>query len=429
MELGVGAVPRAPLRLGACAAVAEVAVRALRPRGPELQPIAVKPEAYFNAARVREARAYRRGGLALGLVGTGLEAGLLAALARRPPRPPVGLGQQRPVAGGAVAGAALALGLTAAGLPLDAVGHARARRVGLATQGWRGWLADVGRGAAISAPLAAGGGALAVWTLRRWPRRWWLPAAGATVTAGTAAVLAGPVLLDPVFNRFTPLPAGPLRSEVLALGGRAGVALGSVLTVDASRRTTGVNAYVTGLGPTKRVVLYDTLLERFSREEVRLVVAHELAHVRHRDVGRGLSFITLTSPMAMLAVQGLLESRIRGPGERPHPPSAPGPDVLPALVLAIGLVSAVIAPAGNRLSRALERRADRFALDLVRTPDAFVGLERRLVEENLADPAPARWLTALLATHPPGVERIGAALAWARAQPPADAPPAFALAA
>ena len=92
------------------------------------------------------------------------------------------------------------------------------------------------------------------------------------------------MLLAPLFNDFKPLPEGEIRSDVLELAAMARVEVGEVYSVDASRRTTGANAYVTGLGPTKRVVLFDTLLERYSRDEVRIVVAHELAHVRHRDV-------------------------------------------------------------------------------------------------------------------------------------------------
>ena len=92
---------------------------------------------------------------------------------------------------------------------------------------------------------------------------------------------------------------------MLALAQAAGVRVDGVYSVDASRRTTAANAYVTGLGPTKRIVLFDTLLERFSRDEVRVVVAHELAHVRHRDVPRSIVFAAITAPAAMLAVQRL----------------------------------------------------------------------------------------------------------------------------
>src|SRR5205085_6559223 len=126
-----------------------------------------------------------------------------------------------------------------------------------------------------------------------------------TVVVGTIFTALAPVVLDPVFNDFTPLPEGETRSDVLDLAYAAGVRVGEVYSVDASRRTTAANAYVTGLGPTKRVVLFDTLLDRYSRDEVRLVVAHELAHVRHRDVQRSVLYAAIVAPAAALAVQRL----------------------------------------------------------------------------------------------------------------------------
>ena len=161
---------------------------------------------------------------------------------------------------------------------------------------------------------------------------------------------------------------------------------------------------MTGLGPTKRVVLFDTLLDRYSRDEVRVVVAHELAHVRHRDVARGVLYATIVAPAGALAVQRL--SWVLSP-ERGSPAA------LPALALAAALVSAPIGLVGNRLSRALERRADAFSLELSGAPEAFVSFERTIALQNVADLDPPRWVSSLLATHPPTGERIGAALAYA----------------
>src|SRR5207247_5887074 len=191
--------------------------------------------------------------------------------------------------------------------PLAAVGHRRAVAVGLSTQSWRGWAGDLAKSGAIGLTLTGAGSAGAVALMRRFRGRWWLPASGAVAAFGAAMLYAGPVVLDPIFNKFTPLPAGRARSDVLTLAREAGVDVGEVYVVDASRRTTAANAYVTGLGRTKRVVLFDTLLENFSRDEVRLVVAHELAHVHYRDVPRGLLYLALVAPAAMLAVQRLTE--------------------------------------------------------------------------------------------------------------------------
>jgi STE24 endopeptidase len=255
--------------------------------------------------------------------------------------------------------------------------------------------------------LAAGAGAAAVAVERRYPRSWWLPASAGSVLFGTGLAALAPVVLDPLFNDFTPLPEGETRSDVFELAAAAGVKVGEVFSVDASRRTTAANAYVAGLGPTKRVVLFDTLLDRYSRDEVRVVVAHELAHVRNRDVPRGVAYAALVAPAAALAVQRLswVLSPERGTA-----------GALPALALAAVLVGAPTGLIGNRLSRAIERRSDAYSLTLTGAPDAFISFERAIALQNVADLRPPRWLTSLLATHPPTAERIGAAVSYSESE-------------
>jgi STE24 endopeptidase len=253
--------------------------------------------------------------------------------------------------------------------------------------------------------MAAAAGAAVVAATRRYPRYWWAPAASGSVVFGALLAALAPVVLDPLFNDFTALEEGETRSDVLELAAAAGVKVGEVYSVDASRRTTAANAYVTGLGPTKRVVLFDTMLDRYGRDEVRLVVAHELAHVRHRDVARNVAYVAIVAPAMALAVQRLSWALS---------PQRGTPASLPALALAAALVSGPTGLIGNRLSRALERRADQFALELAGAPEAFVSFERAIALQNMADLEPPRWATQLLATHPPTAERIGAAVAFAR---------------
>jgi STE24 endopeptidase len=329
----------------------------------------------------------------------------MVSLARRPP-PALRGPFRRPRAAGAAAGAALSAGVGLATLPLAAVSRRRARAVGLVTQSWSGWAGDVAKSTVLGSGFAAAGAGLLLEGMRRLPRTWWLPGSGVAVGVSAGFMFAGPVVLDPLFNRFDPLPPGPVRDDVLALAERAGVSVGEVYEVDASRRTTAANAYVTGLGGTKRVVLFDTLLERFSRDEANLVVAHELAHVHYRDVSRGLLYMALVAPAALFAAARLTEAL--APRE-----AAPGdPATLPAAALALGVVSTVVSLVANQLSRRMEARADTYALHLTEAPAAFVASERRLVEQNVADPAPPRWLTALLSTHPAPLQRIGAGVAY-----------------
>jgi STE24 endopeptidase len=297
--------------------------------------------------------------------------------------------------------------LTVASLPVGAVMRKRSVEAGLATQSWRGWAEDVGKSSLIGAVLAGAAAPGVLGLMRRGGDRWWVPAAAGSVGLGVVFTLGAPVVVDPIFNSFTRLEPGETRDDVLDLAEAAGVGVQDVYTVDASRRTTAVNAYVTGLGATRRVVLFDTLRASFSRDETRLVVAHELAHVRHRDVPRGLVQMGLAAPAAMLAVARLTR-RLDASVE-------PGPASLPAVALAVGIVGAPVAVVSNKLSRAVERRADAFALDLTHAPEAFTSFEQRIVLANLADPDPPAWFNVLVATHPPAVERIAIARAHAAA--------------
>jgi len=154
------------------------------------------------------------------------------------------------------------------------------------------------------------------------------------------------------------------------------------------------------------VVLFDTLLDRYSRDEIRLVVAHELAHVRHRDVPRSVLYAGIVAPTGALAVQRLSWALSEERGS---------PAALAGIALAAAMVAVPLGMLGNRLSRAVERRADQFSLELAGAPDAFVSFERRIAVQNIADLEPPRWLTALMASHPPTIERIGAAVAFSRA--------------
>jgi STE24 endopeptidase len=306
---------------------------------------------------------------------------------------------RRPVLVGAAAGAALSLTTNVAALPVSAVMRERAIDVGLVTQSWSGWVGDLAKSWTIGALIAAAGGAIVLTLLRRFPRRWWVPAAAIVVLFGAITTYGSPVVLDPLFNRFEPLPPGRTRTDVLELARKAGVDVGDVLVMDASRRTTAANAYVAGLGHTKRVVLYDTLLTGFRPEEIRLVVAHELAHVHHRDVPRGLLYLLLVAPAGMFGVAALTD-RLRG--------GRSGAEAIPAIALALAIVVPVVTSISNGLSRQVEARADSYALQLTQEPESFISFERRVAIRNVAEPDPPEWQVLLFSTHPPVLDRIGA---------------------
>jgi STE24 endopeptidase len=401
---------RLPLAILVAAVAATGATLLLRPRHGLIDPAAASARDYFTPAELEKAREFRATQRALGLGSLGLSGAVLILLvvgAPRPVRRALERAGARPLAGAAAAGAALSLGLAVVGLPLAAVAHERSRDVGLATQDWGPWLGDVGKSTAIGAIFSAGGAVLALLVIRRFPRRWWLPGAAGLVGLSAALVLLSPVVIDPLFNKFEPLPDGRLRSDVLQLARKANVDVGQVYRVDASRRTTATNAYVWGIGKTKRVVIYDTLIKGYPPGQTRSVVAHELSHVKHQDVPRGLLWLAIVAPAGVLVVKLLAERMHRGD-------SLGVPAAVPALALSAAIVSFALGSASNVLSRDVERRADVFALDLTRDPAAFIGLQESLARTNLSDPAPPRLYHLIFGTHPTTMERIGLGLRWAR---------------
>jgi STE24 endopeptidase len=365
----------------------------------------------FTPEQVARGRALRRGVLPLVLAEAAAAFALTAALGLTPAGAAL-------VAGfGAawwarVAGAALTLVLLpfVLGLPFAARGRVVRARFGLVTQGWRGWAVDQLRGLLISVPLLLGA-LFAVYGLAGVTRWWWVWAAlGAAAVTVLLSFLA-PLVLEPLFNRFTPMEPGPLRDALLALAARDGVTVRDVLVADASRRTTALNAYVSGFGRTRRIVAYDTLLTTAEPREVELVVAHELGHVVHRDVARGTLLGALGAGLGVCVLAAVVTWRplldAAGVDRFADPRSA----WLLAAVAALG--GALLGPAGRALSRRVERRADLHALHLTGAPEEFVAMQRRLTVANVADPDPPRLLHLLLSTHPAPAARI----AMARSRP------------
>jgi STE24 endopeptidase len=377
-----------------------------------------EPEAArdFTPAELERARALRRAQWPPALAARAAGPVLLAALGLTPAGAALvaacGGAWWARAAGGAVL---LCLLAEAVALPFAALARRARARFGLVTQGWGGWAADVARGLLAGVPLAVTA-ALAVYGLgRAAPRFWWAWAALAAGAAVAALSWLAPVLLEPLFNRFTPLPDGPLRADLLGLADRAGVRVREVLVADASRRTTALNAYVSGYGRTRRVVVHDTLLTGASPAEVRAVVAHELGHVRHRDTLTGTLAGVLGAAAGVCVLAALLSWRPLLDLSGAH--RATDPRGMASAAACAALLGAVTGPAVRLLGRRAEARADRFALDLTADPCSFVAMQRRLTVANVTDPDPPRALHVLFGTHPTPAARIAAA----RAHPSATA--------
>ncbi|MEZ0070216.1 STE24 endopeptidase [Streptacidiphilus sp. MAP12-20] len=312
----------------------------------------------------------------------------------------------------AVLGAiALLLVMYLLALPVSARMEVVNRRWGLSMRSWRLFAADAAKGFAIGAVLFAGAAVGLYGLMRALPGSWWTYAAAGA--AGLVFLLSFllPVVVEPLFNRFTPLPDGPLRRQLMSLVDASGVRVRDILLTDASRRTTATNAYVSGIGRTRRVVVWDTTVERAAPEEVAAVAAHELGHAARRDVLIG----TLVGSLGTAATVCLIAAALRwGPLLHAAGVSRPADPRSLGLVLALATaIGAAGGPVRLAFSRRVEARADTYALGLTRAPETVVAMQRRLAVLNLADLEPHPLAVLLFGSHPPTLARIAQARAWA----------------
>jgi STE24 endopeptidase len=299
-------------------------------------------------------------------------------------------------------------------LPFGIASHEVSLRYGTSRQGWLGWGGDVLRSLLVSAALTSGLLLVLVGVARRSPRWWFAWAGGAAVLLTFAGSFLYPVVVEPVFNRFTPMAAGPFKESVLKLADREGVRVDDVLVADASRRTTTLNAYVSGFGSTRRVVVYDNLVDQLSAAEARVVVAHELGHARYGDVllGTTLGSVATVGGVALLAL--LLDGRrLRA---RAGVQGAADPAVVVVVLVLVAIGGLAASPVQNTVSRAIEARADRASLQATGAGTTFVRMQRRLALTSLADPTPPRLNQLWFGSHPTVLQRAGLPRALARAE-------------
>ncbi len=293
------------------------------------------------------------------------------------------------------------------GLPFSYyVGFVRQHAYGLSSQTLEKWASDWVKGVLVSGI----GLALVLWIpyvlLRRSPKRWWLYAALATIPVTTAVMVVSPVLVDPLFNQFGPLRDRSLEQRILALAARAGIPESRVFQVNKSVDTKRVNAYVTGVGETKRIVLWDTLLDKLETDQIAFVVAHEMGHFVLRHV---LALIALAAVLALVSfylIHRVAGSLIRRFGHRFGFGELSDPASLPLLILLGTAVSFVTTPLTLAFTRHQEHEADRFALELTRDNRAAATAFVRLQEENLSIPRPGALFMLWRGSHPSLGDRV-----------------------
>jgi STE24 endopeptidase len=293
------------------------------------------------------------------------------------------------------------------------------RAWGMTEQPFADWFVDYAKGQA----LAAGTGAVLLLglylLLRRFPRFWWLPAAalGGLAAVGYAWIM--PIWIDPLFNNFTPLSQyarldekarADLGASIQKMAGRAGVEVTEVLVTDASRRSSHTNAYFTGFGSTRRIVLYDTLLKNHTLPEVESILGHEIGHWQHNHIVLGLTLGIAAGFVGLLLLSWILRWAVN---RRPFLLKSPADPAGWPLVLLLGfLASWLVMPVENTISRTFEKQADWSALELTGQPDVFIAAEQKLARNNKSNLTPNPFSVFWFATHPPTLERIDMARQW-----------------
>lgn len=286
-------------------------------------------------------------------------------------------------------------------VPTDVLAERVSLKYGLSVENWRLWVWDRGLNWVLTSLGLAVIAVVLMALAKRWRQGWWLPGAIAAALLVLGVSFAYPVLVEPRFNHFTSMPAGAQRNEFLQLAAQDGVPVKDVLVADASKRTTALNAYVSGFGSTRRLVVYDTLLKDTPPAQVRLVVAHELGHAAEDDVLHGTLIGVLGTAFGITLLYLLLGARMADPRRAA------------TLVALVAAGSVLASPVQNLVSRKIEARADYHSLRLTNDPQDFVAMQHDLAVRNISGLDPSRWRYWMFATHPTPPERIAMGRAWA----------------
>jgi Zn-dependent protease with chaperone function len=303
--------------------------------------------------------------------------------------------------------------VAAVNLPLAFyAGYVRQHAYGLSTQPLSRWASDEAISVAVSCVLTA----LVTWIpyllIRRSPRRWWLWTGVASIPLTALLLVVAPVWIDPLFNRFGPVKDKALESELLSLASRAGIEGGRVFEVDKSAETTTVNAYVTGFATTKRIVLWDTIIRKLSREELLFVMAHEMGHYVLGHVSRAVILVPPCLTFGLFVSDRVAKRLLARHGSRFGFSDLSDVASLPLMVFVFSLGTFLVSPAILAYSRYVEHEADVFGLELTGDKAAAARAFVRLHDENLAVARPSAVYRIFRSSHPSLGDRIDFCNAW-----------------
>ncbi len=277
---------------------------------------------------------------------------------------------------------------------------------GLSSQSAVAWLVDLGKRVGVDIATTVPILWLLFWLIQRSPRRWAFWFWGALIPVIAFGIFAAPLLIDPLFNKFTPLPLGPLRTQIEALASKAGIPDAPIYVVDKSRQTHETNAYVTGIGSSARIVLWDTTLKRMPPDQIIAIVGHEMGHYFLKHLYWGFLMAVGGLLLALPLAQKFTEWLLKCYGQRWQIAGVNDFAATPALLLTATVFSFLLAPVTNGVSREIEHQADAYGLQITGNGPAMARAFVSLSEQNLSDPNPPDFIKFWLFTHPPLQERI-----------------------
>src|SRR6202521_5964018 len=296
------------------------------------------------------------------------------------------------------------------GLGLDFYGFRLEHRYNLSNQKLHAWVWDETKGFLVGVALASILVELLYFIIREFPQNWWLIAWAAFLGLFVLMAQLAPVVLFPIFYKFEPLDNAELKSRLVGLSERAGTRVRGVYKWNLSEKSKKANAALTGLGNTRRIILADTLLERYSADEIEAVLAHELGHHVHRHILKSIAVQAGITLIGFWAANWVLHYAVD------HHMFEEVSDLanLPLLALVSVVLSLLLMPALNAYSRFHERQADRYAFESISSVEPFITSMNKLAEQNLAERTPSKWVEWFFHSHPAISRRLAAAREWGR---------------
>jgi Zn-dependent protease with chaperone function len=403
---------RTLLKLALAVAAASAVVVLLHAQTPHPKREDPKPpDSRFVVKITDEMIRHSRIETALYFVGTAWSLGAFALLffsgASRKMRDAVARVTKRPFVAALLFITLFILTVTLLELPLAIYGDfVVSHQFALSDQSFASWVFDGVKGLAVSLALGAVVGAGALMIVRH-VRRWWLALWVASIPLTIFLTVIQPIVLDPLFNDFKPLQNAELRRKLLDLASRAGIEGGRVYQVDKSKQTKTMNAYVTGIGPTNRIVMWDTLLAKMTDDEVLAVMGHEMGHYVRNDIWKGMAFDLAVSFAVLFLVQVIHDRVLR---RRPDFGERGDPATVPLLLLIASTLGFLVTPLLSAYSRSAEHEADKFSLELTHLNEPLASAFVKLAEDSKSDPSPHPFIEFWLYSHPSIAKRIPFAL-------------------